>query len=141
MIRKEALRIAANFYSFRMGVKPESMTITIMDPVNDRIAIQTTTYNDEEEEITYEIEFRPTANSIIMKRLVSEYNLSDFVQDTKRLSDLQNGDLFRLEGDCVVWRFYGVEKRYGVLAYGFTRQNGREISWLNANVNVYPCGK
>ncbi len=141
MTRKEAIRIATNFYTFRMGVKPESMVVTMMEPADDRIAVQTTTCDDESEETTYEIEIKPGAGSITMKQIVSDCNLSDFIQDVKHLSDLKKGDLFRLEGDCVIWRFYGAEQRYGALAYGFTRQSGREISWLNKDVNVYPCGK
>ncbi len=141
MTRKEAIRIATNFYTFRMGVKPESMVVTMLEPANGRIAVQTTTCDDEGEEITYEIEIKPEANSITMKQIVSDYDLSDFMQDVKHLSDLKKGDLFRLESDCVIWRFYGTEQRYGALAYGFTRQNGREISWLNKDVNIYPCGK
>lgn len=141
MKRMDALRIATNFYTFRMGVKPESMAITVMEPADGRIAMQTTTCNAEGEEITYEIELRPTTNGITMKQVISDCDLSDFIQDVKHLSDLKKGDLFRLESDCVVWRFYGAEKRYGALAYGFTRQNGREISWLNKDVNVYPCVK
>lgn len=141
MTRKEAIRIATNFYTFRMGVKPESMIVTMMEPTNDRIAVQMTACDDEGEEIIYEIEIKPTTNGITMKQVISNYDLSDFIQDVKHLSDLKKGDLFRLESDCVIWCFYGVEKRYGALAYGFTRQNGREISWLNKDVNVYPCVK
>lgn len=141
MTRKEAIRIATNFYTFWMGVKPESMVVAMVEPADGRIAVQTTTCDDEGEEITYEIEIKPGTGRITMKQIVSDYNLSDFIQDVKHLSDLKKGDLFRLESDCVIWRFYGAEQRYGALAYGFTRQNGREISWLNKDVNVYPCGK
>lgn len=141
MKRAEALRIATNFYTFRMGTKPESMAITMMEPANGRIALQTTTFDDEGEEVTYEIEIRPTTNSVTLKQVISDFDLSDFMQEAKRLSDLKKGDLFRLESDSVVWRFYGAEERYEALSYGFTRQNGREISWLNANAKVYPCGK
>ena len=141
MTRKEAIRIATNFFTFRMGVKPESMVVTMMEPADGRIAVQTTTYDDEGDEMTYEIEIKPATDSITMKQIVSDCNLSDFIQDVRHLSNLKKGDLFRLEGDCVIWRFCGAEKRYGALAYGFTRQNGREISWLNTDVNVYPCGK
>lgn len=85
----DALRIATNFYTFRMGVKPESMAITVMEPADGRIVMQTTTCNAEGEEITYEIEFRPTTNGITMKQVISDCDLSDFIQDVKHLSDLK----------------------------------------------------
>ena len=97
MKRMDALRIATNFYAFRMGVKPESMAITVMEPADGRIVMQTTTCNAEGEEITYEIELRPTTNGITMKQVISDCDLSDFIQDVKHLSDLKKGDLFRLE--------------------------------------------
>lgn len=79
MTRKEAIRIATNFYTFRMGVKPESMIVTMMEPTNDRIAVQMTACDDEGEEIIYEIEIKPTTNGITMKQVISNYDLSDFI--------------------------------------------------------------
>lgn len=89
MKRMDALRIATNFYAFRMGVKPESMAITVMEPADGRIVMQTTTCNAEGEEITYEIELRPTTNGITMKQVISDCDLSDFIQDVKHLSTLK----------------------------------------------------
>lgn len=39
MTHKEAIRIDTNFYTFRIGVKPESMVVTMMEPADSRIAL------------------------------------------------------------------------------------------------------
>ena len=107
-----------------------------MESANGRIVVQAAG-NDE----TYEIELDSVSGRITMKEVVAEYDLNDFMQESTHLSQLKEGDLFRMDGDCVVWRCYKAEERYGQLSYGFIRENGREISWLTSDVKVYPCGE
>ena len=115
MKRTDALRIATNFYTFRMGTKPESMAIARMDPADGRITMRTTTHDENEEDVTYEIVLDPTTDALTMRRVLDEYRVSDFAQGSKPLSTLKEGDLFRLEGDCVIYRFLRSEMLYKVV--------------------------
>lgn len=141
MKRTEALRIATNFYTFRMGTKPGSMVIARMEPADGRITICTTTYDEnEDDEVAYEIELNPMFDTLTMRRVLDEYRVSDFTQDTKRLSELNEGDQFRLEGDCVVYRFLRAETLYNKLFYCFTR-TGEQHVYRRRDIVVYPCGR
>lgn len=142
MKREAALEIATRFYNFCEGSQPENLTIKSMESANGKIVLRTTASDeDEDDDVTYEIEIDPTGNAITMKKVVVEFAVSDFTQKPKLLSELEEGDLFRLEADCAVWRFYRRMERCGGIAYGFTRKDDHEIEWLYDDVEVYPCGK
>ena len=135
MKREKALEIATRFYTFRMGVEPENLTVKSMEPAGGRIIVRAE-LNDE----VYEVEIDPTSDRITMKEGIAEYALGDFSKKTKLLSELQEGDLFRMEGDCVVWEFYGQGNRHGGAVYGITRNDDRNtIDWLTRDPRVYPC--
>ena len=141
MKRMEALRIATNFYTFRMGAKPNSMAIARMESAEGRITMHATTYDEnEDDEVTYEIELDPTTDALTLRRVLDEYRVSDFAQDAKQLSELKEGDLFRLESDCVVYRFLRAGTLYNKSFYCFTRQ-GEEHIYRRRNITVYPCSR
>lgn len=73
-----------------------------------------------------------------MKRVENESPLADFLRTETHLSTLNKGDKFRLEGDCVMYAYYGACKRYGSLMYGFSRVDNNELFWLSNDANVYP---
>lgn len=142
MTREQAIQIAQNFYTFRYGMQPEELTLQKMESANGRCVIRTTAYNSEEgENSVYEIEIDPISNSVTMKQVVAEFDASDFIQQPKNLSAMEVGDLFRMESDCVVWRYCGTEQRFGDLVYGVSRKNACEINLLSHDKLVYPCGK
>lgn len=138
MKRTDALRIATNFYTFRMGTKPESMAIARMDPADGRITMRTTTHDENEEDVTYEIVLDPMTDALTMRRVLDEYRVSDFAQGSKPLSTLKEGDLFRLEGDCVIYRFLRSEMLYNRLFYCFARRGEQHIC-RRRDITVYPC--
>lgn len=139
MKRETALQIATRFYTFIQGTKPENLMVKSMEPANGKIVLRTTVFDeDEDDNVTYEIDVDPTTDAVTMKKVIVEFKASDFAQDTKRLSELKEGDLFHMEGNCTVYRFYRAEVRYGEMTYSFSRKDGRDIYW-NSDTIIYPC--
>ncbi len=140
MTKEQALRIAANFYTHQEGEAPKGMMIKRMEPADGRITIWTDGYDEEiDEPFKYEIEIDPVGGGITMKKILREYRASDFLQ-TKKLSELKNGDLFRLEGDCVIYEFWRWSGFHGQQQFIFTRQGKTDTIYLTNRV-VYPLGK
>lgn len=114
MKREKALQIATNFYTFRMGSEPVSMTVKYEDPKDGRVVLVAADHDiEEDEEVLYEIEINPVTDSITMKKILCEFSAKHFMQGTKRISELCQGDQFRLSGDCLVYEFCGSEFRFG----------------------------
>ena len=139
MKREKALQIATNFYTFRMGSEPVSMTVKYEDPKDGRVVLVAADHDiEEDEEVLYEIEINPMADSITMKNLC-EFSASHFMQGTKQISELRQGDQFRLSGDCLVYEFCGSEFRFGCTRYMVRPTTGRGTQWISADVEVWPC--
>ena len=79
------------------------------------------------EEVIYEVELNTIANTITMRRIENESPLADFLRTETRLSTLNKGDKFRLEGDCVVYAYYGACERYSNTKYGFIRVDNNQL--------------
>ena len=137
MTRKQAAEIARRYYTFNTGEMPNEVRIST-DNMEDGIAKFTIPAIHRGDEVIYEVELNTIANTIVMKRIENESPLADFLRTETRLSTLKTGDKFRLEGDCVVYAYYGACKRYGSLMYGFSRVDNNELFWLSNDVNVYP---
>lgn len=142
MTRKEAIRIATNYYTSHMGFVPKNMSVKSMEPAGGRITLRATAFDEEyNDEVIYEIELDLAADTISLKRVVREASISDYRQDPKLLSELKTGDLFRMECDIVVYEFYKAEMRYGRLNYGFTRKGERTIYWECRDIQIYPYNR
>nr|DAE07083.1 MAG TPA: hypothetical protein [Siphoviridae sp. ctcUB23] len=140
MKREKALQIATNFYTFRMGSEPVSMTVKYEDPKDGRVVLVAADHDiEEDEEVLYEIEINPMADSITMKKILCEFSASHFMQGTKQISELRQGDQFRLSGDCLVYEFCGSEFRFGCTRYMVRPTTGRGTQWISADVEVWPC--
>ena len=50
MKREKALQIATNFYTFRMGSEPVSMTVKYEDPKDGRVVLVAADHDIEEDE-------------------------------------------------------------------------------------------
>lgn len=137
MTRKQAAEIARRYYTFNTGEMPNEVHISIYN-MEDGIAKCTIPATHRGDEVIYEVELNTIANTITMKRIENESPLADFLRTETRLSTLNKGDKFRLEGDCVVYAYYGACERYGSLMYGFSRVDNNELFWLSNDANVYP---
>ena len=137
MTRKQAAEIARRYYTFNTGEMPNEVRISIYN-MEDGIAKCTIPATHRGDEVIYEVELNTIANTITMKRIENESPLADFLRPETRLSTLNKGDMFRLEGDCVVYAYYGAYERYGSLMYGFSRVDNNELFWLSNDANVYP---
>lgn len=92
MKREKALQIATNFYTFRMGSEPVSMTVKYEDPKDGRVVLVAADHDiEEDEEVLYEIEINPATDSITMKKILCEFSAKHFMQGTKRISELCQG--------------------------------------------------
>lgn len=137
MKKEQALQIATNFYTFRQGNAPQSITLKRVE--GDRFTFRANSLADDE--VIYEIILDPLYDEIVMKEIIAEYKVSDFMQQPKKLSELQEGNLFRNEGDCVIWKYCGLQNRYGKPQYGISRANGGQIYYQSNDTTVYPCKK
>lgn len=141
MKKEQAIQIATNFYTHREGVEPREIKVKRMEPANGHVTIWITGEEDEiGEDTIYEVEIDPMGDSVTMKRVLSEYKASDFIQQPKKLSELKNGDLFRLEHDCVIYEFWKWSGLHGQSQFIFTRQ-GKTDTIYSADRVVYPIGK
>ena len=141
MKKEQAIQIATNFFTYREGEAPKGLIVKRMEPAGGRITIWTDGYDeDTDTDFHYEIEIDPTCGSITMKKILSEYRLNDFSAQPCKLSQLKNGDLFRLEGDCVIYEFWKWSGLHGQAQFIFTRQ-GKTDTMYSADRVVYPCGK
>ena len=137
MTRKEVTEIARRYYTFNTGEMPEQVRISLYDMENG-IAKCTIPAMHRGDEVIYEVELNTIARTITMRRIENESPLADFMHNEIRLSTLKLGDKFRLEGDCLVYAYCGVSKRYGCQMYGFSRVDNNELFWLKDDVKVYP---
>ena len=118
MTRKQAAEIARRYYTFNTGEMPNEVHISIYN-MEDGIAKCTIPATHRGDEVIYEVELNTIANTIVMKRIENESPLADFLRTETRLSTLNKGDKFRLEGDCVVYSYFGKGERFGNIKYGF----------------------
>ena len=137
MTRKQAAEIARRYYTFNTGEMPNEVRISIYN-MDDGIAKCTIPATHRGDKVIYEVELNTIANTIVMKRIENESPLADFMRSETRLSSLQQGDKFRLEGDCVIYAYEGASERYGSQMYGFRRADNGELYWLSNDVKVYP---
>ena len=137
MTRKQAAEIARRYYTFNTGEMPNEVRISIYN-MEDGIAKCTIPATHRGDEVIYEVELNTIANTIVMKRIENESPLADFLRTETRLSTLNKGDKFRLEGDCVVYSYFGKGERFGNIKYGFLRVDNNQLCWLSDDVNVYP---
>lgn len=137
MTRKQAAEIARRYYTFNTGEMPNEVRISIYN-MDDGIAKCTIPATYRGDDVIYEVELNTIANTIVMRRIENESPLADFMKVETRLTMLNQGDKFRLEGDCVVYAYYGAYERYGSLMYGFSRVDNNELFWHSSDVNVYP---
>lgn len=136
MKQEQAIEIATRFFTFRECGEPYDMTVKSMN--GNRFTLCASGLGTDEE--VYEIEIDPTCNEIILKQVVATYDMNDFMQQPTMLSCLKEGDLFRMEGDCLIWKYCGQQIRYGKIQYGICPKNGCNIFW-RVDATVYPCGK
>ena len=137
MTRKQAAEIARRYYTFNTGEMPNEVRISIYN-MDDGIAKCTIPATYRGDDVIYEVELNTITNTITMKRIENESPLADFMRSETRLSSLQQGDKFRLEGDCVVYAYFGKGDRFGNTMYGFRRADNGELFWHSNDVNVYP---
>ena len=137
MTRKEAAEIARRYYTFNTGEMPNEVHISTYN-MEDGFAKCTIPATYRGDEVTYEIELNTIANTITMKRIENESPLADFMRSETRLSELKQGDKFRLEGDCVVYAYFGKGERFGQTKYAFTRVDNNQLCWSSNDANVYP---
>ena len=137
MTRKQVAEIARRYYTFNTGEMPNEVRISIYN-MDDGIAKCTIPATYRGDEVIYEVELNTITNTITMKRIENESPLADFMRSETRLSSLQQGDKFRLEGDCVVYTYFGYGERFGNKMYGFRRADNGELFWHSNDVNVYP---
>ena len=137
MTRKETAEIARRYYTFNTGEMPNEVRISIYN-MEDGIAKCTIPAIYQGDEVSYEVELNTIANTITMKRIVNASPLADFMRSETRLSALQQGDKFRLEGDCVVYAYFGKGERFGQTKYAFTRVDNNQLCWSSNDANVYP---
>ena len=137
MTRKQAAEIARRYYTFNTGEMPNEVHISTYN-MEDGIAKCTIPATHRGDEVIYEVELNTIANTITMKRIENESPLADFLRTETRLSTLNKGDKFRLEGDCVVYSYFGKGERFGNIKYGFLRVDNNQLCWLSDDVNVYP---
>lgn len=137
MTRKQATEIARRYYTFNTGEMPNEVRISIYN-MEEGIAKCTIPATYRGDEVLYEVELNTIANTIVMRRIENESPLADFMNVETRLTMLNQGDKFRLEGDCVVYAYEGASERYGNLLYGFRRADNGELYWLYKDVKVYP---
>ena len=137
MTRKQAAEIARRYYTFNTGEMPNEVRISIYN-MEDGIAKCTIPATHRGDEVIYEVELNTIANTITMRRIENESPLADFLRTETRLSTLKTGDKFRLEGDCVVYSYFGKGERFGITKYAFTRVDNNELCWSSNDANVYP---
>lgn len=140
MKRGNELETAANFYNFYAGHKPVTIGTLPWGSDNDRVRLMATDYDKERDsELIYEIEINYKTDSIIIKEIFGRFTASHFMQGTKQISELRQGDQFRLSGDCLVYEFCGSEFRFGCTRYMVRPTTGRGTQWISADVEVWPC--
>lgn len=136
MTREQAIRIATNFYTYREGGAPYDLTVKRME--GNRFTMRASSLVTDER--VYEIVVDPTYDEITMTEIVAEYKASDFTQQPKMLSELKPGDLFRNEGDCVVYEFWKPTTMFGQPCFLISRK-GKDTTDCITDRLVYPCGK
>ena len=137
MTRKQAAEIARRYYTFNTGEMPNEIRISIYN-MEDGIAKCTIPATHRGDEVIYEVELNTIANTITMRRIENESPLADFLRTETRLSTLKTGDKFRLEGDCMVYSYFGEGERFGQTKYAFTRVDNNQLCWSSNDANVYP---
>nr|DAS16093.1 MAG TPA: hypothetical protein [Caudoviricetes sp.] len=136
MTREQAIQIATNFFAFREGGQPYDMTVKGMH--GDKFILHASSLVTDER--VYEIAIDPLYDEIVMKEVVAQYRMSEFVVQPCKLSTLKTGDTFRNEGDCVIYEYYKPVEAYGDVWIGICRKGKSDLNLVKDRI-VYPCGK
>ena len=135
MNKKEALRIAGNYYNYYTGNNADRIRLQNLDEERGTatVLVEEPEYG---EDSVMEISIDLPANKIIAKRVLDCDLAADFLAETKTLSQLKPGDHFRTESNIIVYEYLGMDGP----AYMFVRADRRWAPQKSrSDLKVYPC--
>lgn len=134
MNRETACKIATNYLDCEMGIKVTDTFVKSQDPANGRIIVRAT-----EGEQSYEVIIVPVTNAISARKVLHDGTLSDYQTDETVLSVLEEGQCFKIPGDCVIYEYHGTADVNGSIRHMVSRK-GQSRCFYMVDSPVYPIG-
>lgn len=133
MINKEtACRIAKNYLDCEMGIEVTDAYVKSQEPGNGKITVRAT-----EAEQTYEVIIDPVVNTISARQVLHDGTLNDYRQDETALSQLAEGQCFKIAGDCIIYEYHGTTEASGAIRHMVSRK-GKSNYFYMCDTTVYP---
>ena len=105
MTSAQAKQIASNYMRQQSDYVFSAVTVKSLAPANGLIKVWLTTEDDYGDELIVEVEMNPQSNEIRWKKICNTGRLSEYLKPATRIDKLSAGQRFRLQGDCVVYKF------------------------------------
>jgi hypothetical protein len=131
MTQKEITRIAANYYIYLTGNRPQDLTLI------HKSKGQYTFQASHEDDLIH-IVVQPSTGEVAQKVVHGWSYIDTHTTTPCKLSELKPGDLFLKHGDNQVWKFRGVKTMVGSTEFGISLNRREEIEWVSKDYMVIP---